>query len=125
MVEGKKFALISWKKKMPTLEGGLHIRDLKIQNMAFGAKVLWKLVDSNLSWSSHVIKHKYLSGSRLWCIDNEPENQQGTPIFSLCRKALPRFNEELHWMPGNGKLINIWKDTILGKPPPYLPRIKN
>ena len=28
-------------------------------------------------------------------------------------------------MHGNGKLINLWKDTILGKPPPYLPRIKN
>ena len=72
---GKKHALISWEKiKMPRLEGGLQIRDLKIQNLALGANILWKMVDSKPSWSSQVIKHKYFSGSGLRCLDNELEN---------------------------------------------------
>ena len=38
---GGEFALISWKKiKMPRLEGGLQIRDLRIQNLEMGAKLL-------------------------------------------------------------------------------------
>ena len=44
--EGKKIALINWKKiKLSQLEGGLQIRYLKFQNMAMGAKLLWNLVD--------------------------------------------------------------------------------
>ena len=30
----------------------------------------------------------------------------------------------LYWVPGNGKLINIWEDTVLGKIPPHLPRLQ-
>ena len=38
---GKKFALVSWKTiKMPWSEGGLQIEDLRIQNLAMGAKLL-------------------------------------------------------------------------------------
>ena len=63
---GKKFALISWKKiKLPRMEGGLQIRDLKTQNLVMGAKLLWNIVDSKPSWCSQVIKRKYFSGSRL------------------------------------------------------------
>ena len=47
---GKKSALISWKKiKLPRMEGGLQIRDLKIQNLVMGAKLLWNMVDSKPS----------------------------------------------------------------------------
>ena len=33
--------------------------------------------------------------------------------------------ENLYWVPSNGKEIKFWKDTILGKPPPRLPRLQN
>ena len=47
---GKKFALVSWKKiKTPRTKGGLQIRDLRIQNLAMGAKLLWNMLDSNPS----------------------------------------------------------------------------
>ena len=106
---GKKFALISWKKiKMPRMEGGLQIRDLNIQNLVMGAKLLWNMVDSKPSWCIQVIKCKYYSGPRLRCLDNEQENKQVFPIYSLCRKVLAKFKEELHWIPGNSKMINIW-----------------
>ena len=106
------------------MEGGLKIRDLKIQNMAMGAKLLWNIVDSKPSWCSHVIKSKYFSGPRIRCLDNEQENKHVSPIYSLCRKSLAKFKEELNWIPGNGKLISIWEDSILGNSPPILPRFK-
>ena len=68
--EGKKFALISWRKiKLPKLEGGLKIRDLKFQILALGAKLLWNLVAQNPSWCSKVIWNKYFEGPRLRCLD--------------------------------------------------------
>ena len=47
---GKKFALVSWNTiKHPWSKGGLHIRDLKIQNLAIGAKLLWNMLVPNPS----------------------------------------------------------------------------
>ena len=48
--EGIKFALISWRKiKLSHMEGGFQVRDLKFQNLAMGAQLLWNLVDKNPS----------------------------------------------------------------------------
>ena len=46
----KKFALVNWKiVKMPKQEGGLHIRDLRTQNLIMGSKLLWSMLDTNPS----------------------------------------------------------------------------
>ena len=46
-----------------------------------------------------------------------PHNIKGSPMISLCKKALPFFSEELTWIPGNGQKIRIWEDSIVGQPP--------
>ena len=89
------------------MEGGLQLRDLKFQNLAWGAKLLWNLVDQNPSWSSKVIWNKYFKGSRLRCLDSIPNINQGSPISSLCKNALPRFKKDLYWIPDNDKLIKL------------------
>jgi len=86
-----------------------------------GAKLLWNLIAPKPSWCSKVLKAKYFSGLRLRCLDGEHVNQKGTSIYNVCLKALPTFKEELYWVPGNGKLINIWHDKILGKDLPQIP----
>ena len=43
--------------------------------------------------------------------------QKGSPIFSLCKRALPFFTSKLTWIPGNGAKIKIWEDSILGDQP--------
>ena len=122
---GKKFALVSWKIiKLPRPEGGLFIRDIRSQNLALGAKMLWNLVGPKPSWCSQVLKAKYFRGLRLRCLDGEHVNQKGSSIYHICFKALPTFKEELHWVPGNGKSINIWHDKILDKEPPQIPRLQ-
>ena len=68
--EGKKYALVSWNTiKLPRNEGGLQIRDLKSQNLAIGAKLLWNILDSKPTWCSRVLKNKYFPGDRLRCLE--------------------------------------------------------
>ena len=121
---GKKIALVSWKTiKLPRSESGLNIRDLRNQNLAMGAKMLWNLLDPKPSWCSCVLKGKYFRGPRLRCLDGDHEIKNGSPIFNICNKALPHFKEELYWIPVNGKSTNLWQDMILGKPPPQIPHL--
>ena len=56
---GNKYALVSWRKiKMSRMEGGLQIKDLKFQNLAMGAKLLWNLINAKPSWNCQVIWSK-------------------------------------------------------------------
>jgi hypothetical protein len=41
----------------------------------------------------------------------------GSPIFTLCRKVIDHFTSHLTWVPGNGKQIKIWEDSILSDLP--------
>ena len=118
--------MVSWKTiKLPRSEGGLQIRDLKFQNLAIGAKLLWNMLDPKPSWCSRVLKNKYFPGSRLKCLEGEHVRTNGSPIFKLCNKNMPQFIENLYWILGNGQYINYWQDSILGKPPPRLPCLQN
>jgi hypothetical protein len=47
-------------------------------------------------------------------MDNTPDSQPGSQIWKLIRAAIPFFKEHLSWIPGNGKLIRLWQDPILG-----------
>jgi len=123
---GKKFALVNWKTiKLPRSEGGLQIRDLKNQNLAMGATLLWNLLEPNPSWSSRVLKCKYFPGPRLRCLDEEHVMKNGSSIYKICKKALPQFRDELYWIPGNEKSVSLWHDAILGQSPPQIPRMQN
>ena len=42
-------------------------------------------------------------------------------IKFVLRRSLSSWTD---WVPGNGKLINLWNDTVLGKIPPHLPRLQ-
>ena len=103
----KKFALVSWKTiKLLRSEGGLHIRDLRTQNLAMGAKLLWNLLVPKPSWSSLVLKAKYFRGSRLSCLEEGHVTQNGSSIHKLCVKALSQFKADLYWVTGMGNLLN-------------------
>ena len=123
---GKKYALVSWETiKQPRTEGGLQIRDLKLQNLAIEAKLLWNMLAPKPTWCSLVLKNKYFPGPRLRCLEGEYVKTKGSSIFYLCKKLLPSFIENLYWIPGNGKVIKIWQDSILGNYPPRLPRLQS
>jgi len=114
----KKMHLVSWDKiKKPRLEGGLQIRDVATQNLAMGGKILWNMISGKNTWSKQILQKKYFTGNRNRCLEKPPKKQTGSPIFLLCKKALPYFTAKLTWIPGNGANINIWDDSILGNQP--------
>jgi hypothetical protein len=113
-----KLPLVSWRKiSRPLSEGGLQLRDLHSQNLALGAKLLWNVISGRSSWCKKAIWKKYFSGSRLRCLDSPPKTSHGSPIYSICSKAHTFFAPALTWIPGNGKQIRIWEDSIMGDPP--------
>ena len=77
------------------------------------------------TWCSLVLKNKYFPGPRLKCLEGESVKTKGSSIFYLCKKSLPSFIENLHWIPGKGKVIKLWQDPILGNYPPRLPRLQS
>ena len=55
----KKLPLVNWGKAIkPYTKGGLQIRDLRSQNLALGAKLLWHLVTRKLTWRKHALWKK-------------------------------------------------------------------
>lgn len=46
-----------------------------------------------------------------------PSHPKGSSIWKLLQASLPVIKSKLTWIPGNGKLISIWNDSILKKSP--------
>jgi ribonuclease HI/exonuclease III len=113
----KRIPLVSWDKvTKPLLEGGLNFKDLSIQNVAMGAKQIWRIIAPKPGWAQTVLWKKYFRGQRKRCLDN-PLPKAGSHLLKLCAKATPLINLHAYWIPGNGKLINIWEDNIMNTPP--------
>jgi ribonuclease HI len=114
---GRKLHLISWGKiSKPYLEGGLQLKDLQTQNLALGEKILWNIISGKSNWSKRALWKKYFRGPRKKCLGNPTKLGKGSPIFSLCQKVLQAFLTQITWIPGNGKDISIWEDSVLGEP---------
>jgi ribonuclease HI len=110
--------LINWDKvSKPLLEGGLSLKNAKVQNLALGEKLLWHIVSGKTTWCKEALWKKYFRGPRRRCMENPSSEPTGSPIFILCRKVIDHFTPHLTWVPGNGKQIKIWEDSILGDPP--------
>ena len=75
------------------------------------------MITGKQSWSKEVLCKKYFPGSRKRCLDSATPTRNGSPIYKLCIKALPLFKRYLYWIPGNGKSIRVWEDSILGEAP--------
>ena len=99
------------------MEGGLQLRDVATQNLAMGGKILWKMITGKQTWSKQILRKKYFTRDKERCLERPTKLQKGSPIFSLCKRALPFFTSKLMWTPGNGEKIRIWEDLILGDQP--------
>jgi hypothetical protein len=90
---------------------------LRIRQFSFGIKVaLENSHGKERMWKSTIVK-KYGLGTRKRSMDSSPPGIPGSPIWKLLRSTIPFFQKDLHWIPGNGKSINLWKDKILNQNP--------
>jgi len=107
----QRLSLINWDKvTKPILEGGLNFKDLRLQNLALGAKMLWRQVAPKAGWAQRALWKKYFAGPRKRCLDRPIHCANGSQILKLCVQAHPIIQEHLYWVPGNGKTIDMWED---------------
>jgi hypothetical protein len=79
-----------------------------------GANLLWRIVmGKNELWKMAIIK-KYRMGGRKRCMDKTLDSHPGWQIWNIIRESIPFFKEYLSWILGNGKIIRLWQDSILG-----------
>eukprot|EP00253_Pinus_taeda_P013310 PITA_13310 len=113
----QRFSLINWETvTKPTPEGGLNFKDLKAQNLAMGSKLIWKIIARNPNWAQIALWKKYFRGTRLRCLD-QPKNALRTLFSNFINKFAPKIKNHSHWIPGNGKRIQLLSDRILDRPP--------
>eukprot|EP00253_Pinus_taeda_P023265 PITA_23265 len=63
--ERKNFNLVGWKQVIQNQEkGGLDIRSPTLMNLAFGRKLIWRLMDNQTTWWKKVLEAKYLNHPR-------------------------------------------------------------
>jgi exonuclease III len=99
-----KIHLVNWDKvKTPKAEGGLQIRDVATHNVALGGKILWRMVYEKSSWSTKAIRLKYFQGHKERCLDRPQGTVKGSTVFALCQRAKELINNNLYWIPGNGR----------------------
>jgi ribonuclease HI/exonuclease III len=116
--EKKKLHLVKWEKTTKSyMEGGLNLKNTRTQNLALGAKLLWKMVTGKITWSKKALWRKYFRGSRDRSLELPCKEGKSSPIFALCKKVIPLFTPHLTWIPKSGKKIRIWTDSIMGDPP--------
>ena len=114
----RKMHLINCRKtSKPLWEGGLNFKITQAQNLSLGEKLLWMMVTCKPTWSKLALWKKYFRGTRDRCLDFPCRESKGSPIFTLCKKALPHFSPHLTWVPRNRKKNKIWQDSIMGDPP--------
>lgn len=112
----KKIHLINWKiVRAPKNRWGLGIKGPTLMNIAMGAKLIWRLITSKLDWWKKIIWKKYLQGNWKRCIESIVENQKGSHIWRLIKSVAPLIQSKLTLIPGDGKQISIWEDSIMGK----------
>jgi hypothetical protein len=57
----KEFSLVSWDSiSKPLLEGGLNFKNLGVQNITMGAKLIWRIIAPNPGWAHLTLWKKYL-----------------------------------------------------------------
>lgn len=59
----KKLSLVNWDIVVrPLQEGGLSFKNLNMQNLALGAKLIWKIIAPKPGWVQMVLWRKYFRG---------------------------------------------------------------
>jgi hypothetical protein len=74
-----RLPLVNWDKVTKSiLEGGLNFKDMRTQNLALGAKILWRRVTPKAGWVQHALWKKYFSGPRKRSLDRPAQIANGS-----------------------------------------------
>eukprot|EP00253_Pinus_taeda_P003821 PITA_03821 len=94
----KKFNLVSWKQVIQAQDrGGLGIRSPTFLNLAFGGKIVWRLITDPSTWWKMVLETKYLTSPRQQILDSDIPNRDSSKICKVPIKKNER--DEFRWDP--------------------------
>ena len=94
----------------------MQIRDPELESLALGGNLIWQLSSNKNHPVSMIFWRKYLKGGSLRNLKSS-NIPAGTTIWNLCRRGIDKFQSHLYRVHGNGKMIFLWDDKILGNPP--------
>ncbi|XP_060216840.1 uncharacterized protein LOC132644271 [Lycium barbarum] len=111
----KKFHLVNWKEvTVNKKEGGVGIRDMKMQNRSLMMKWLWKFATTdNMLWKE-VISAKY--GKNSW-MTNVVTIPYGCSVWRTIRNLWPLVINRSSFKVGNGLKVSFWDDKWIGHEP--------
>jgi hypothetical protein len=99
----------------PKKNGGLGFRNLYHFNLALNAATLWRLLTHQSVWHQ-IVMDKYLKTSSLvnWLRQPQHNRRAVSRLWSSLLRSLSVILRWLCWRPGDGRLIAIGRDVILG-----------
>ncbi|CAN6552805.1 unnamed protein product [Malus baccata var. baccata] len=114
---------ISWDRLMKQKKaGGLGFKDIQCVNLAFLAKIGWRITLNPMSLLASVLRDKYFPGKSFGEAPKGKNTSWGWKGLFEARKVL---NQGLRWRVGNGKSINIREDPWFPKPATFKVRPMN
>jgi hypothetical protein len=109
--------LVNWEVvKKSMAEGGLQTRDLALVNLVLGGKILWKFIHEPMHPVSVTLRAKYGLNKSLSNLQND-NTVNCTQVWKLCCKSNNFFKKKFYRIPGNGKRMHLWLDSIMGREP--------
>lgn len=101
----------------PQDRGGLGIRSPKFINLAFGGKIVWRLITGPPAWWKKVLEIKYLNFPRQQLLDQDIPNRYFSKIWCLCKREIPLISQNTSKIPKGGASINIGADRTMVQQP--------
>jgi hypothetical protein len=114
--KNKGYHLCRWEViSKPKSMGGWGLRNLLFFYRVISANTLWRILMSPGLWSK-VIKDKYFPHLpvHVWIRSASAYPTRGSQTWKHLLKSLPIILQWIAWKPGNGYMIEIGRDTILG-----------
>lgn len=91
----------------PKIEGGLGIRNQKLMNKAFMAKLGWKLAQGPPNLAQKCIMSKYIHDHKVTPFAN------GSPVWRSIGRGWDILDKHGEWILGTGEDISFWHDDWL------------
>ncbi|XP_057866415.2 uncharacterized protein LOC131073918 [Cryptomeria japonica] len=113
----KSISLLAWDRVCASKDkGGVGIRDLGKQNLALGAKLVWKFYKQPTSKWASILSAKYLPNCSKEAIFTTSTLPKGSVIWNFMSECRSVIFPGLSWLIHNGRRARFWDEVWNGFP---------
>ncbi|XP_059073538.1 uncharacterized protein LOC131874266 [Cryptomeria japonica] len=118
MSEEKKISLISIQEMAHDKGGGgVGLHDLSKRNIAFGGKLVWKMVSKPDTKWCRIMQEKYLDSLNPSPVGTTLDPPKGSIVWNFMMSWRQVITRYVSWEVHNGESIQLWEDSWNGLPP--------